>query len=137
MQHAARAFDDRSVECRTLRILLVEDNELNQYVANAFLSKLGHVVRIANDGQEAVDTYVQGDQDVVLMDLQMPRMDGFEATKHIRQIIGDCETPIIAVTAGAAGISVDDAISIGMNGYMLKPVDWDALNNLMSNVAAT
>ena len=135
MKHNAGSFKDSATETRSLRILLVEDNEMNQYVANSILGELGHLVRIANDGQEAVDTYVPGEQDIILMDLNMPRMNGLEAAKHIRSIIGDNRTPIIAVSAGAAGINEHDVIAIGMNAYMLKPVNWDELNTMISDFA--
>jgi len=104
-------------------ILLVEDNPINQEVCVKRLSKMGHKVTVANNGAEAVEAYRKGEFDLVLMDVQMPVMDGFEATQRIRDIerTRDRYTPIIAMTARAMKGDEEHCLRVGMDGYMAKP----------------
>lgn len=105
------------------RILLVEDSELNQQVAQGFLEKGGLTVAIANNGSEAVD-YVQREPfDAVLMDLHMPVMDGFEAARRIRALPGFKELPIIAMTAAAMTQDKMASAEAGMIAHIVKPID--------------
>ena len=101
------------------QILLVEDNPVNVLVAKKFLTKWGAEVSHAENGQVAVDMLENGIYDVVLMDLQMPIMDGYTATKEIRKF--DKSTPIIALTASALIDEKDKAFNLGMNDYLTKP----------------
>lgn len=113
-----------------LRILLVEDNLVNQQVATGFLRHLGQGVEVAKDGAEAVEMTASHRFDLVLMDMQMPRMDGIEATKAIRGAGNDI--PIVAMTANA---SEDDRLlcaAAGMNGFESKPVTKSQLARLIS-----
>ncbi|WP_234800341.1 ATP-binding protein [Agrobacterium pusense] len=113
-----------------LRILLVEDNLVNQQVAAGFLRHLGQGVEVASDGAEAVEMISASRFDLVLMDMQMPRMDGIEATRAIRGTGNDI--PIVAMTANA---SVDDrrlCAAAGMNGFQSKPVTKNQLARLIS-----
>jgi CheY-like chemotaxis protein len=108
---------------RGARILLAEDNELNQQVAREFLAKGGLNVVIANNGQEALDAVQQQVFDVVLMDLHMPVMDGFEASRRIHALPGLEKLPIIAMTAAAMSQDRAASTAAGMIAHVAKPVD--------------
>jgi signal transduction histidine kinase/DNA-binding response OmpR family regulator len=108
---------------RGARILLAEDNELNQQVAREFLAKGGLSVVIANNGQEAVEAVQRQSFDVVLMDLHMPIMDGFEATRRIHALAGLEHLPIIAMTAAAMSQDRAASTAAGMVAHVAKPVD--------------
>ena len=109
---------------RQLKILLAEDNVVNQTLATRLLQKLGHQVEVANNGQEALDLHAQGHFDVILMDVQMPVMGGFDATAAIRarEAAGAPVTPIIAMTAHAMKGDRERCLQAGMDGYLSKPV---------------
>lgn len=104
-------------------ILLVEDNEINQQVAREFLQKNGLQVTVASDGQQAVDWVTRGFFDLVLMDLHMPVMDGFEATQRIRALPKGAKLPVIAMTAAAMAQDRRDSLNAGMNDHIAKPVE--------------
>jgi len=108
---------------RGARILLVEDNELNQQVAREFLGKGGLTVTIAGNGQEAVDAVQRQPFDAILMDLHMPVMDGFEATRRIHALPGLENLPIIAMTAAAMSQDRIASTEAGMIAHVAKPVD--------------
>lgn len=112
---------------RGLRILLVEDNRLNQQVATAFLKKVGAEITLAYHGGEAVDWVRKMPFDVVLMDLQMPEMDGFEATRLIRALPQGKNLPIIAMTAAAMQHDREACLAAGMNDHIAKPIEPEAL----------
>ncbi len=105
------------------RVLLVEDNPVNQMVAQAMLGQLRHEVEVARNGQEALDALGRSKYDVILMDCQMPVMDGFEATRAIRALDGDVNRiPIVAMTANAMKEDRQRCLDAGMNDYLAKPV---------------
>ncbi|MDR1110585.1 MAG: response regulator [Deltaproteobacteria bacterium] len=104
-------------------ILLVEDNEVNQLVASSILKKAGFVVKVANNGREAVEMIAKDPYDLVLMDIQMPEMDGLEATKIIRGMDGFSSIPIVAMTAHAMSGDKEMSIGSGMNDHVNKPID--------------
>jgi signal transduction histidine kinase/CheY-like chemotaxis protein len=108
---------------RGARILLVEDNELNQQVAEEFLAKGGLNVTVANNGQEAIDLVQSAFFDAILMDLHMPVMDGFEATRRIRALPIGAGLPIIAMTAAAMTQDREASAAAGMNDHIAKPID--------------
>ncbi len=109
------------------RLLLAEDNLTNQQVATAILQKAGILVTVANNGEEAVQAVRDGHFDGVLMDIQMPEMNGYEATRQIR-LLPDCgQLPIIAMTAHAMKGDEEKCLEAGMDGYIAKPINQDRL----------
>ena len=112
---------------RGANVLLVEDNEINQQVAREILEGAGLNVTLANDGQEAVNAVKENNYDAVLMDVQMPVMDGYTATREIRKDDRFKELPIIAMTAHAMTGDEDKSLESGMNGHVTKPIDPDQL----------
>ena len=121
------SLDDGSLQSSSLglHVLLVEDNAVNQVVATGFLELWGCTVHTAGNGREAVNAFRDGHHDVVLMDCQMPEMDGFEATKTIRQLEHENEidkcTPIVALTARARPEDFQLCLDVGMDDYLSKP----------------
>lgn len=107
-----------------MQILLVEDNVINQRLAMRLLEKQGHTVIAANNGREAVEAYTTRQFDLVLMDIQMPEMDGLEATARIREQEHETGTriPIVAVTANAMMGDRERCLAAGMDGYATKPI---------------
>jgi len=117
-------------EIQGARILLAEDNEINQQVAQEILEQAGLVVEIANNGREAVEMAQKNNYDVILMDIQMPEMGGYEATENIRKLESDIkDIPIIAMTAHAMAGDREKSIEGGMNDHVTKPIDPDELFN--------
>jgi CheY-like chemotaxis protein len=106
-----------------IAVLVVEDNAVNQLLVKKVLQKTGCKIDIASNGLEALDCIKFKKYDVILMDVQMPEMDGYEATQHIRTKLPSpmCDVPIIAMTAHAFGSDVTRCISAGMNDYISKP----------------
>jgi CheY-like chemotaxis protein len=119
-----------------LHILLAEDNKVNQRLASKLLEKRGHSVAVVNNGQEAVGQYEQEPFDAILMDVQMPVVGGFEATRIIRQkeqMTGK-HVPIIAMTARAMKGDEEECLAAGMDGYMSKPIDSQRLFDLIEKL---
>ncbi|MBI5760084.1 MAG: response regulator [Planctomycetales bacterium] len=114
---------------RTLRILLAEDNIVNQKLATRLLEKRGHAVTVASNGRVAIDTWAREPFDVVLMDVQMPEIDGFAATAEIRARESGTarHTPIVAMTAHAMKGDEERCLAAGMNGYVSKPLQAQEL----------
>jgi PAS domain S-box-containing protein len=109
---------------RNLKILVADDNSVNQKFMKGLLGRRGHMLKFANDGVEAVDAAKSELYDIILMDVQMPRMDGLEATRLIRQIVGaNGAVPIVALTANAMPGQREDYLAAGMNDYITKPVN--------------
>jgi two-component system, sensor histidine kinase and response regulator len=120
------------------RILVVEDGEINQLVAVGILEHLGYSAEVADDGLAALSAMGRSHFDAVLMDVQMPGMDGFEATGEIRRLEGDVHhTPIIAMTASATKEDRDQCLAAGMDDYVSKPVNPHALETVLSRWVAS
>jgi signal transduction histidine kinase/DNA-binding response OmpR family regulator len=120
----AVAHSAKPIAYRELHILLAEDNPVNQKVAALLLERQGHTVVVAEDGRQAVDLWQNGNYDLILMDVQMPEMDGFEATKRIRSMETGSgrRIPIIALTAHAMKGDRERCLEAGMDGYLSKPI---------------
>jgi PAS domain S-box-containing protein len=126
--------DNSHVEAHILadkKILLVEDNEMNRVVAETILNQYGATISEAVNGMEALDTLRHNHFDIVLMDIQMPVMDGLEATRHIRQELAS-NIPIIALTANAVKGEMEKCIQAGMNDYLSKPFEEEDLIRLIA-----
>jgi two-component system, sensor histidine kinase len=127
IQSQQHEIDIKSISFVGYKLLLVEDNPLNQQVAHAILKAQGCVVEIANDGVEAIEMVAENNYDMVLMDIQMPRMDGLQATKVIRNELGLFDLPIIGLSANAQDDDIKKALQCGMNNYVTKPINANTL----------
>jgi two-component system, sensor histidine kinase and response regulator len=124
---------------RRLRILLAEDNPVNQKLATKLLEKMGHSVSVVGDGKKALEALEQGGFHVVIMDVQMPVMDGLEATKIIRnrEEGTGAHVPIVAMTAHAMKGDRDRCLEAGMDGYVSKPIALQELYEAIENLFPT
>jgi two-component system, sensor histidine kinase and response regulator len=114
-------------------VLVVDDNLVNQKVAQRYLQRLGCAVTIAGDGAEALRLSKERDFDLILMDLQMPVLDGCGATRRIRELeSGDERTPIVALTADVNSAQIEAARAAGMDDYLTKPMELDRLQTVLS-----
>jgi signal transduction histidine kinase/DNA-binding response OmpR family regulator len=123
------------VKGKSLRLLVAEDNLVNQKLAIRLLQKLGHRVVLAGNGAEAVAQWQQSPYDLIFMDVQMPDMDGFEATRRIRELetSSGAHVPIVAMTAYAMSGDRERCLAAGMDGYIAKPVSLEALQQAIAN----
>lgn len=120
----------------SISVLLVEDNEVNQLVASKYLQKWGILPDLADNGRIALEKATQKIYDLILMDLQMPEMDGYEATKSIRQLNSHySKIPIIALTAASFGEIKEKVSSAGMNEFITKPFSPTELFDIISKYA--
>ena len=129
----------KNVDFTGKRILLAEDNELNQEIATEILRSAGFVIDFAEDGIAAVDKMAGAESDrydLILMDIQMPKMDGFTATREIRTLSDNrkANIPIIAMTANAFEEDKKKAFESGMNGFIAKPINIKALMKALSDL---
>ncbi|TQD25377.1 PAS domain S-box protein [Methanolobus vulcani] len=126
-----KEIETSGIDYSKARILLVEDNMVNQHVAQSMLQKLGITADVANNGLEAIEALETIPYDLVFMDIQMPEMDGMEACKHIRNkqsSVINHDIPIIAMTAHAMKGDEEKCMETGMNDYMSKPINLDLLS---------
>jgi CheY-like chemotaxis protein/signal transduction histidine kinase len=131
--------DSSSVDLKEANILLVEDNLINQKIVILSIQKLVKNINVANNGQEALDKFNDQKHDIILMDIQMPVMDGIQATKKIREIELDkriIPTPIIAITANALAGDREHCLASGMDEYISKPFQVEVLVSKMKNLLA-
>ena len=117
-----------------MSILMVEDNVINQRLASEVLQKAGATLVLANNGAEALSLLEPGKFDLVLMDMMMPVMGGLEATKRIRAREEYRYLPVIALSAGVLQSQLDEALENGFNHYLTKPINFDALINLLADI---
>jgi CheY-like chemotaxis protein len=122
----ATAITPNQEDERRPRLLLVEDDEVIRQVVEVMLQRANYQLDIAEDGQMAVELWEKGDYDLVLMDIQMPRLNGFEATRIIRakEQKNGRHTPIIAMTAHARQEDEENCLVAGMDAYISKPIDF-------------
>src|SRR5262249_41557164 len=136
---AARKDAARSLTApaRPLRILVAEDNPVNQHVIVRLLAKLGHAVTLAENGVQALAAIDREAFDIVLMDIQMPEMDGFEATRAIREreAATGHRVPIVAMTAHAMKGDRERCLAAGMDDYLSKPVQRLELEKVLNRLA--
>ena len=121
---------------RSLKVLVAEDTPANQIVARAMLEKLGHRAQIVGNGSEALTAAAAGGFDAILMDVQMPEMDGYEATRRIRALKSPAATvPIVALTAFAQPADRERALEAGMTDHLSKPIRLPALATVLARIA--
>ncbi len=136
---AASSRDRAPSDTRSLRVLLAEDNPVNQRIAHAALTRAGHEVTVVNDGYGALAAVNRESFDVVLMDLQMPHMSGFEATAAIREReaqLGLVRLPVLAMTAHAMASDAQRCLAAGMDGHIAKPIQVKELAGIVSSYVA-
>ena len=135
------APDATSWDLSGLKVLLTEDNEINQQIAIELMEGVGVTVDVANNGRIAVDKMLasegRGPYDIILMDLQMPEMDGYQATARLRSEARFAKLPIVAMTAHAMAEERDRCLAAGMNGHITKPIDPDTLFRTLASYHAT
>jgi CheY-like chemotaxis protein len=116
----------------SFQVMLVEDNLVNQILCRTILKKIGHTVVIANHGQEALDLLDTQHWDVILMDMQMPVMDGLDATRAIRALeLAGQHIPIVAMTANAMESDHQLCLEAGMDDYLSKPFKFGELQAIL------
>jgi signal transduction histidine kinase/CheY-like chemotaxis protein len=133
-QKKANLLSEDFAKAFPLKILLAEDNLINQKLATKVLSKLGYSIDVANNGRQAVDMLSEGSYDVILMDVLMPEMDGLEATKHIRKS-SVYQPVIVAMTANALPEDREECIRAGMDDYISKPINLEILVRVLQETA--
>jgi len=118
------------------KILLVEDNEINREIMQSQLTAMGYRVDLAVNGADALNLYRQNDYDVILTDIEMPEMNGYELTAEIRRLETSAQrpTPILAITASEFDLNEERASSLGFNGYMLKPLETEVLKKKLADI---
>lgn len=135
-----KAEDQKDISFKGKKILLVDDNELNREIATAILEEYGLLITAADDGDvaaEIIGNAKSGDFDLILMDIQMPRVDGFEATRRIRALGTEISRiPIVAMTANAFEEDRKAALEAGMDGHLAKPIDTDKLTGTLARFLA-
>ncbi len=121
---------DMEIDLRGTRVLVAEDHQINQFLAKTILESWGVEVTIAENGLDAVNAVSNMDYDIILMDMQMPEMDGLQATREIRHILNR-DIPIIALTANAVKGDQEKCLDAGMNDYLSKPFEQKDLQRIM------
>jgi len=132
---ALRASETRPDPILPRRILVADDYALNQLVAQALLEGDGHTVVLVENGCEAVEAVKAGRFDLVLMDMDMPVMDGIEAARRIRALTAPtCDVPIVALTGNTLSEEVERCHAAGMNSHLAKPIDRDQLRRAIARL---
>jgi len=117
-------------------ILLVEDNEINREIMQSQLTAMGYRVDLAANGTVALNLFQKQTYDVILTDIEMPEMNGYELTAEIRRLEADTDrsTPIFAITASEFDLNAERARATGFNGYMLKPLEVEVLKKKLAGI---
>jgi len=128
-----------SRRARRLRVMVVDDVAVNRRIAQAKVEKLGHTVVLADGGRQAVELYSTQSFDLVFMDIQMPEMDGFEATARIREVQKrtGVPVPVVAMTAMAMKGDREKCLAAGLDDYISKPIEAGALERVLASVEST
>ncbi len=121
--------EERVNQLEGIKILVAEDNKMNQMVLDMLLEDTNFALEYADDGKIAVEKFKEGEYNLILMDLQMPNMDGYEATKKIREI--DSEIVIIALSANVMSEDIQRAYEAGVNDYLSKPIDLEKIYRML------
>jgi CheY-like chemotaxis protein len=130
------SLKDERLAGRGFRILVAEDNPANQLIIEAMLSKLGHAVEIVGNGRQACEAARAGAYDLILMDVQMPELDGLSATRAIRELPGAAgKVPIVALTASTVAGQREVYLKAGMVDHVAKPIEFAALAAAIAHVA--
>ena len=132
-------YSEITHELTGLRVLLCEDNKINQIVGKHLIENFGATVTISDDGSICLEKYLANgglDYDIILMDIRMPRMNGYEATEKIRTSnLNNCkDIPIYALTANVTKKDIEDSLKYGMNGHISKPIDSKKLYKILKNI---
>ncbi len=130
------ALDPEMASRSPLRILLAEDNAVNQKLALRLLERMGYAADVAGDGLAAIAALERASYDIVLMDVQMPELDGLEATRRIRDRWGADGPRIVAMTANAMAEDREACLAAGMDGYLSKPIRVEELVAELAGAAA-
>ncbi len=129
--HPSAFASDDATGFRIRRILVTEDNPVNQLIAQTHLERLGFEVDVADNGLEALEAIERKRYDLVFMDCQMPMLDGYEATRRIRERLGGRQLPVIALTAHDLASDREKCLEAGMDDYMAKPLYEDNLHAVL------
>jgi signal transduction histidine kinase/CheY-like chemotaxis protein len=130
--------EEQSKPIAKARVLIVEDNLINQRVARSLMERMGYTVEVAANGREGLAKWEEGSYDFILMDCQMPEMDGYEATREIRaREAGERHTPIVAVTANAMVGDREKCFAAGMDAFIPKPIKVDGLIEVLEQLRGT
>ena len=134
----AQAERLEAIDASSIRVLAAEDNPVNQMMLKKFLvEKFGYQVTTVGDGQEVIDTLAKEPFDIILMDIHMPSVDGVNAARKIRKATPNwSKTPIIALTADAAEMHVEEYMAVGMNDCVAKPINWPELDQKIKALSA-
>lgn len=132
INHPPNATDHQQPAFRKKRILVVEDNAINQLVTEGMLEQLGYNINLVNNGQDCITACTTEKFDLILMDCNMPVMDGYDATKQLRKMTNTRQTPIIALTANTLEEHKERCRDAGMNGHIAKPFNKKALDTLLN-----
>ncbi len=127
----SESFDHALGQKMPLRLLVVDDNATNQKLASMVLKRLGYSCELASNGLEAVEAVENSDFDVILMDIEMPEMDGIEATSAIRKLKGDAAPHVVAMTANAMRGDRDRYLALGLDDYVSKPIRVSAITDAL------
>ena len=130
---SVKSLAENSAAPKTLRILLAEDNDVNRLIAVKLLEKRGHVVITASNGKQAIEAFLAGSFDLIFMDINMPEVNGLEATEEIRrkEIVKGTRVPVVALTASALATYKEECFQAGVDDFLTKPIDAKALDEVL------